>query len=282
MANVLEKSTMLESQMAMNRKQRKWISKLKSDEIQIIERYTTDKANQIAHEYIMSELAGFRRGVLAAMYLKFGDVIDTNDMHQVLMMANELAYRENYLKVWGADWMKKIDDINQLIKNEMDKLWDNDKIKTQNKMLHAIKKDSRFEKVSNKDIVLVFKELKDEKLGMKYENLEDQQKAVSKALDYIFEEEIDELDKKLEDERVEELEEMEEKTVVINETSIAKKESETLKNKFISFAEEREKIEARKREIEEEQKRLVEESGRLKVKEDKLSAAISLLEEIGM
>lgn len=55
------------------------------------------------------------------------------------------------------------------------------------------------------------------------------------------------------------------------------KNSESLKNKFVEFAEEKERIEKRKKEIEEEKKKLEQESINLNVKSDKLGQAIELL-----
>ncbi|WP_297639647.1 hypothetical protein [uncultured Clostridium sp.] len=284
MANVLETNTMFKNQMNMNRQQRKWINKLKSDEIQIIERYTTDKANKIANEYIFSELANFRIAILAAIYLKFGDTVTTNDLQEILMMANELSYRDDYLRNLGADWMKKIDEARELMKEEMKKLWENENIKTQNKMLHAIKMDSRFSQIGNKDIVVVFKEFKDEMSGIKIKGLEEKKSEVSKALDYIFKEEIDNI-------KVQKLENEQKKVITIdsvqelkmnNEGEKKMRKSEELKKEFVGLAEEKEKIEKEKELLEKELKKLSEEHSKVHVKEDKLGQAIEILESIGM
>ena len=284
MANALETNTMFKNQMNMNRQQRKWISKLKSNEIQIIERYTTDKANKIAHEYIFNELANFRIAILAVIYLKFGDAVNTNDLQEMLMMANELAYRDDYLRNLGADWMKKIDEARELMKEEMKKLWENENIKTQNKMLHAIKMDSRFSQIGNKDIVVVFKEFKDEMSGIKIKGLEEKKSEVSKALDYIFKEEIDNI-------KVQKLENEQKKVITIdsvqelkmnNEGEKKMRKSEELKKEFVGLAEEKEKIEKEKELLEKELKKLSEEHSKVHVKEDKLGQAIEILESIGM
>lgn len=285
MSNVLETQTMFKNQMNMNRQQRKWISKLKSDEIQIIEKYTTDKANKIAHEYIFNELANFRIAILAVIYLKFGDTVNTNDLQEMLMMANELAYRDDYLRNLGADWMKKIDEAKELMKIEMEKLWNKENIRTQNKMIHAIKMDSRFSQIGNKDIVVVFKEFKDEMSGIRIKEIDEQKHDVTKALDYIFNEEIDNIE-------VQKQENEQKKVITIDSVQELKmnnegdkkemRKSEELKKEFIVLAEEKEKIEKEKKLLEEELKKLSEEHSKVHVKEDKLGQAIEILESIGM
>ena len=60
------------------------------------------------------------------------------------------------------------------------------------------------------------------------------------------------------------------------------KNSESLKNQFVEFAREKEKIEERKKELEKEKKKLDEEAAKINVKSDKLGQAIELLESIGM
>lgn len=60
------------------------------------------------------------------------------------------------------------------------------------------------------------------------------------------------------------------------------KNSESLKNKFVEFAEEKERIENEKKMLEQKINKLGEEHSKLHIKEEKLGQAIELLESIGM
>lgn len=265
MSNVLEKTTMSRQQRRQRERLVKWINTLSKDKQAIINRVVEERAKQ----RFDNNFGNYIVSVMAALEIKFGDSINMNDIQEVVIMANILDKDKFYMKYEGDDWMKKLDIDTELMKKEIEKLFQNG-IASQNSMVREIKKDRKFKDIPIKDIVVIFKEIKDENKGIKLKEMNEAEKEIEKKLAYIFS------DEKVEDKK---------KVVKIysKEKEITKmKNSESLKNKFVEFAEEKERIEKRKKEIEEEKKKLEQESINLNVKSDKLGQAIELLESIGM
>lgn len=265
MSNVLEKTTMSRQQRRQQERLVKWINTLSKDKQAIINRVVEERAKQ----RFDNNFGNYIVSIMAALEIKFGDSINMNDIQEVVIMANILDKDKFYMKYEGDDWMKKLDIDTELMKKEIEKLFQNG-ITSQNSMVREIRKDRKFKDIPIKDIVVIFKEIKDENKGIKLKEMNEAEKEIEKKLAYIFSDEKSEDKKKV-------------VKIYSKEKEITKmKNSESLKNKFVEFAEEKERIEKRKKEIEEEKKKLEQESINLNVKSDKLGQAIELLESIGM
>lgn len=265
MSNVLEKTTMSRQQRRQQERLVKWVNTLSKDKQAIINRVVEERAKQ----RFDNNFGNYIVSVMAALEIKFADSIDMNDIQEVVVMANILDKDKFYMKYEGDDWMKKLDIDTELLRKEIEEKFKNG-ITSQNSIVKEMRKDERFKNIAVKDIVIIFKEIKDKAKGIELKEMNEAEKEIEKKLAYIFS------DEKAEDKK---------KVVKIysKEKEITKmKNSESLKNKFLEFAEEKERIEKRKKEIEEEKKKLEQESINLNVKSDKLGQAIELLESIGM
>ena len=265
MSNALEVKTMTRQQKRQQERLVKWVNTLSKDKQAIINRVVEERAKQ----RFDNNFGNYIVSVMAALEIKFGDIINMNDIQEVVVMANILDKDKFYMKYEGDDWMKKLDIDTELLKKEMEKKF-NSGITSQNSIVKEMRKDERFKNIAIKDIVIIFKEIKDKAKGIKLKEMNEAEKEIEKKIAYIFS------DEKAEDKK---------KVVKIEtkEKEITKmKNSETLKNQFVEFAREKEKIEERKKELEEEKKKLDEEAAKINVKSDKLGQAIELLESIGM
>lgn len=256
----------------MSRQQRRqqerlvnWVNTLSKDKQSVINRVVEERAKQIFD----NNFGNYIVSVMSALSLKFGDNIDMNDIQEVVVLAKILNKDKFYMKYEGDDWMKKLDIDTELLRKEIDKKFKNG-ITSQNSIVREIHKDVRFKNIPIKDIVINFKEIKDKHKGIEFKEMEETEKEVEENLAYIFSDEKPRGKRKV-------------VKIETKEKEIIKmKNSESLKNKFVEFAEEKEIIEKRKKEIEEEKKKLEQESINLNVKSDKLGQAIELLESIGM
>ena len=243
----------------------KWVNTLSKDKQAIINRVVEERINKNLNNNLGNYIASF----MAALVLKFGDSINMNDIQEIVVLANTLDKDKFYMKYEGDDWMKKLDIDTELLKKEMEKKF-NTGITSQNSIVKEIRKDERFKNIAIKDIVIIFKEIKDKAKGIKLKEMKESEKEMEQNLAYIFSDEKPKGKKKV-------------VKIETKEKEITKmKNSETLKNQFVEFAREKEKIEERKKELEEEKKKLDEEAAKINVKSDKLGQAIELLESIGM
>ena len=265
MSNVLEKTTMSRQQRRQQERLIKWVNTLSKDKQAIINRVVEERINKNLNNNLGNYIASF----MAALVIKFGDSINMNDIQEIVVLANTLDKDKFYMKYEGDDWMKKLDIDTELLKKEMEKKF-NSGITSQNSIVKEIRKDERFKNIPIKDIVIIFKEIKDKAKGIKLKEMKETEKEIEQNLAYIFSDEKPKGKKKV-------------VKIETKEKEITKmKNSETLKNQFVEFAREKEKIEERKKELEEEKKKLDEEAAKINVKSDKLGQAIELLESIGM
>ncbi|WP_317312293.1 hypothetical protein [Clostridium thermobutyricum] len=265
MSNALEVKTMTRQQKRQQERLVKWVNTLSKDKQAIINRVVEERINKNLNNNLGNYIASF----MAALVLKFGDSINMNDIQEIVVLANTLDKDKFYMKYEGDDWMKKLDIDTELLKKEMEKKF-NTGITSQNSIVKEIRKDERFKNIAIKDIVIIFKEIKDKAKGIKLKEMKESEKEMEQNLAYIFSDEKPKGKKKV-------------VKIETKEKEITKmKNSETLKNQFVEFAREKEKIEERKKELEEEKKKLDEEAAKINVKSDKLGQAIELLESIGM
>lgn len=265
MSNALEVKTMTRQQKRQQERLVKWVNTLSKDKQAIINRVVEERINKNINNNLGNYIASF----MAALVLKFGDSINMNDIQEIVVLANILDKDKFYMKYEGDDWMKKLDIDTELLKKEMEKKF-NTGITSQNSMVKEIRKDERFKNIAIKDMVIIFKEIKDKAKGIKLKEMKESEKEIEQNLAYILSDEKPKGKKKV-------------VKIETKEKEITKmKNSETLKNQFVEFAREKEKIEERKKELEEEKKKLDEEAAKINVKSDKLGRAIELLESIGM
>lgn len=265
MSNALEVKTMTRQQKRQQERLVKWVNTLSKDKQAIINRVVEERINKNLNNNLGNYIASF----MAALVLKFGDSINMNDIQEIVVLANTLDKDKFYMKYEGDDWMKKLDIDTELLKKEMEKKF-NSGITSQNSIVKEMRKDERFKNIAIKDIVIIFKEIKDRAKGIKLKEMQETEKEMEQNLAYIFSDEKPKGKKKV-------------VKLETKEKEITKmKNSETLKNQFVEFAREKEKIEERKKELEEEKKKLDEEAAKINVKSDKLGQAIELLESIGM
>ena len=265
MANALEVKTMTRQQKRQQERLVKWANTLSKDKQAIINRVFEERINKNLNNNLGNYIASFR----AALVLKFGDSINMNDIQEVVVMANILDKDKFYMKYEGDDWMKKLDIDTEMLKKEMEKKF-NSGITSQNSIVKEMHKDERFKNIAIKDIVIIFKEIKDKAKGIKLKEMQETEKEINEKVAYILSDE-----KPRGKRKVVKLETKEKEIIKM-------KNSESLKNQFVEFAREKEKIEERKKELEEEKKKLDEEAAKINVKSDKLGQAIELLESIGM
>ena len=243
----------------------KWVNTLSTDKQAIINRVVEEKAKQ----RFDNNYGNYVVSVMAALELKFGDSINMNDIQEVIVTANILNKDKFYMKYKGEDWMKKLDIDTELLRKEIEKKFKNG-ITSQNSIVREIHKDERFKNIAIKDIVINFKEIKDKHKGIEFKEMEETEKEVEENLAYIFSDEKPRGKKKV-------------VKIETKEKEIIKmKNSESLKNKFVEFAEEKERIENEKKTLEKKINELGEEHSKLHIKEEKLGQAIELLESIGM
>lgn len=265
MANALEVKTMTRQQKRQQERLVKWVNTLSKDKQAIINRVVEERINKNLNNNLGNYIASF----MAALVLKFGDSINMNDIQEIVVLANTLDKDKFYMKYEGDDWMKKLDIDTELLRKEMEKKF-NSGITSQNSMVKEMHKDERFKNIAIKDIVVIFKEIKDKAKGIKLKEMQETEKEINEKVAYILSDEKPKGKKKV-------------VKIETKEKEITKmKNSETLKNQFVEFAREKEKIEERKKELEEEKKKLDEEAAKINVKSDKLGQAIELLESIGM
>lgn len=265
MANALEVKTMTRQQKRQQERLVKWVNTLSKDKQAIINRVVEERINKNLNNNLGNYIASF----MAALVLKFGDSINMNDIQEIVVLANTLDKDKFYMKYEGDDWMKKLDIDTELLRKEMEKKF-NSGITSQNSMVKEMHKDERFKNIAIKDIVIIFKEIKDKAKGIKLKEMQETEKEINEKVAYILSDEKPKGKKKV-------------VKIETKEKEITKmKNSETLKNQFVEFAREKEKIEERKKELEEEKKKLDEEAAKINVKSDKLGQAIELLESIGM
>ncbi len=265
MANALEVKTMTRQQKRQQERLVKWVNTLSKDKQAIINRVVEERINKNLNNNLGNYIASF----MAALVLKFGDSINMNDIQEVVVLANTLDKDKFYMKYEGDDWMKKLDIDTELLKKEMEKKF-NSGITSQNSIVKEMRKDERFKNIAIKDIVIIFKEIKDKAKGIKLKEMQETEKEINEKVAYILSDEKPKGKKKV-------------VKIETKEKEITKmKNSESLKNQFVEFAREKEKIEERKKELEEEKKKLDEEAAKINVKSDKLGQAIELLESIGM
>lgn len=265
MANALEVKTMTRQQKRQQERLVKWVNTLSKDKQAIINRVVEERINKNLNNNLGNYIASF----MAALVLKFGDSINMNDIQEIVVLANTLDKDKFYMKYEGDDWMKKLDIDTELLKKEMEKKF-NSGITSQNSIVKEMRKDERFKNIAIKDIVIIFKEIKDKAKGIKLKEMQETEKEINEKVAYILSDEKPKGKKKV-------------VKIETKEKEITKmKNSETLKNQFVEFAREKEKIEERKKELEEEKKKLDEEAAKINVKSDKLGQAIELLESIGM
>ena len=265
MSNALEVKTMSRQQRRQQERLVKWVNTLSKDKQAIINRVVEERAKQ----RFDNNFGNYIVSVMAALEIKFGDSINMNDIQEIVVLANILDKDKFYMKYEGDDWMKKLDIDTELLRKEMEKKF-NSGITSQNSIVKEIRKDERFKNIPIKDIVIIFKEIKDKAKGIKLKEMQETEKEINEKVAYILSDEKPRGKKKV-------------VKIETKEKEIIKmKNSESLKNKFVEFAEEKERIEKRKKEIEEEKKKLEQESINLNVKSDKLGQAIELLESIGM
>lgn len=265
MSNALEVKTMTRQQKRQQERLVKWVNTLSKDKQAIINRVVEERINKNLNNNLGNYIASF----MAALVLKFGDSINMNDIQEIVVLANTLDKDKFYMKYEGDDWMKKLDIDTELLKKEMEKKF-NSGITSQNSMVKEIRKDERFKNIAIKDIVIIFKEIKDRAKGIKLKEMQETEKEINEKVAYILSDE-----KPRGKRKVVKLETKEKEIIKM-------KNSESLKNQFVEFAREKEKIEERKKELEEEKKKLDEEAAKINVKSDKLGQAIELLESIGM
>ncbi|ENY98421.1 hypothetical protein HMPREF1092_03360 [Clostridium thermobutyricum] len=265
MANALEVKTMTRQQKRQQERLVKWVNTLSKDKQAIINRVVEERINKNLNNNLGNYIASF----MAALVLKFEDSINMNDIQEIVVLANTLDKDKFYMKYEGDDWMKKLDIDTELLRKEMEKKF-NSGITSQNSMVKEMHKDERFKNIAIKDIVIIFKEIKDKAKGIKLKEMQETEKEINEKVAYILSDEKPKGKKKV-------------VKIETKEKEITKmKNSETLKNQFVEFAREKEKIEERKKELEEEKKKLDEEAAKINVKSDKLGQAIELLESIGM
>ena len=265
MANALEVKTMTRQQKRQQERLVKWVNTLSKDKQAIINRVVEERINK----NLNNNFGNYIVSVMAALVLKFGDSINMNDIQEVVVMANILDKDKFYMKYEGDDWMKKLDIDTELLRKEMEKKF-NSGITSQNSIVKEIRKDERFKNIPIKDIVIIFKEIKDKAKGIKLKEMQETEKEINEKVAYILSDE-----KPRGKRKVVKLETKEKEIIKM-------KNSESLKNQFVEFAREKEKIEERKKELEKEKKKLDEEAAKINVKSDKLGQAIELLESIGM
>lgn len=265
MANALEVKTMTRQQKRQQERLVKWVNTLSKDKQAIINRVVEERINKNLNNNLGNYIASF----MAALVLKFGDSINMNDIQEIVVLANTLDKDKFYMKYEGDDWMKKLDIDTELLRKEMEKKF-NSGITSQNSMVKEMHKDERFKNIAIKDIVVIFKEIKDKAKGIKLKEMQETEKEINEKVAYILSDE-----KPRGKRKVVKLETKEKEIIKM-------KNSESLKNQFVEFAREKEKIEERKKELEEEKKKLDEEAAKINVKSDKLGQAIELLESIGM
>lgn len=175
MSNVLEKTTMSRQQRRQQERLVKWINTLSKDKQAIINRVVEERAKQ----RFDNNFGNYIVSIMAALEIKFGDSINMNDIQEVVIMANILDKDKFYMKYEGDDWMKKLDIDTELMKKEIEKLFQNG-ITSQNSMVREIRKDRKFKDIPIKDIVVIFKEIKDENKGIKLKEMNEAEKEIEK------------------------------------------------------------------------------------------------------
>lgn len=188
MANALEVKTMNRQQRRSYEKNMsktiKWINSLTQDQLKIIKKMTDDKAQEL--NYLrLSEL----QTDIGAAIIALQPQISVNDIQRILVLANEYARQsEEFVNKYGKEWLNVIKEKHDPIKEEIKKLYENG-VHAQNSIIKEIKKIKDFKEIPQKDIVIIFKEFKEELEGKEIKEINSSDEKVQDALNYIFKDE---------------------------------------------------------------------------------------------
>lgn len=180
MSNALEVKTMTRQQRRQQERLLTWVNTLSKDKQAIINKVVEDKTRQ----QFDSNYGNYIVSVMASLELKFGDSINLNDIQEIIVMANILDKDKFYRKYKGDDWMKKLDIDTKLMREEIEKHF-KDGVKSQNSIVKEIRKDKRFKDIAIKDIVVIFKEIKDKYRGIELKEMNAAEKEIEQKLAYI-------------------------------------------------------------------------------------------------
>lgn len=181
MSNALEVVTMNRQQRRAYQKTIDWVNSLSKDKQEIIDRVVRERAAAMN----LAEMVNFQMSFSAALITLHEDKFTMNDIQELVVLANKYADDREYIRKYGKDWMIMFEKQREEMKKEMKKLYES-RTKSQNAMVKAIKAEKKFKDIPQKDIVVVFKELKDELSGVKVKDMEESRKDVEDALAYIF------------------------------------------------------------------------------------------------
>ena len=188
MGNALEVKTMNRQQRRSYEKNMsktiKWINSLTQDQLKIIKKMTDDKAQEL--NYLrLSEL----QTDIGAAIIALQPQISVNDIQRILVLANEYARQsEEFVNKYGKEWLNVIKEKHDPIKEEIKKLYENG-VHAQNSIIKEIKKIKDFKEIPQKDIVIIFKEFKEELEGKEIKEINSSDEKVQDALNYIFKDE---------------------------------------------------------------------------------------------
>ncbi|WP_338627648.1 hypothetical protein QJR52_07125 [Clostridium baratii] len=181
MSNALEVKTMNRQQRRRHEQLIAWVNSLSKDKQAIIDSVVRERAAAMN----LAEMVNFQMSFSAALITLHEDKFNMNDIQEIVVLANKYADDREYIRKYGKDWMIMFEKQREEMKKEMKKLYESG-TKSQNSMVKSIKAEKKFKDISQKDIVVVFKELKDELSGVKVKDMEENRKDVEDALAYIF------------------------------------------------------------------------------------------------
>lgn len=179
--NALEVKTMNRQQRRRHEQLIAWVNSLSKDKQTIIDSVIRERAADIT----LANMVNFQMSFSAALITLYEDKFNMNDIQELIILANRYAEDKTYINRFGDEWVSMFEKQKENMKKEMTKLFE-EGVKSQNAMVKFIKKNKDFKDIPQKDIVVVFKELKDEIAGIKIKDMEESKLDVDKALDYIF------------------------------------------------------------------------------------------------
>lgn len=259
----------------MNRQQKRkqerniaWVNSLSKEKQEIINSVVEARAADIS----LSNIINFQTGMLAAITIKAENIFNYNDLQEIMVLGNALSKDNKLKEEYRKEWMFMLDDLRPELINKIEELFEKG-VTSQAKIIGEVKKIKKFSKISNKDIVLIFKEVKDSKKGLKIKEPEEVKDDVSKAIDYIFSEEIQ--DKKEAETEKDEVKLINSDFINGNQCIKDNKVTGILEGEFFKVDTDIEELNKKRSEIDAE-------INRKRVRQSKLGEAIKILKNIDM
>ncbi|MGL6186060.1 MAG: hypothetical protein ACRC1T_11845 [Clostridium chrysemydis] len=175
----------------MNRQQKRkqernlaWVNSLSKEKQEIINSVVESRAADIS----LSNIINFQTGMLAAITIKAENIFNYNDLQEIMVLGNALSKNNKLKEEYREEWMFMLDDLRPELVNKIEELFEKG-VTSQARIVGEVKKIKKFSKIANKDIVLIFKEVKDSKSGLKIKDPDETKYDVDQALKYIFSDE---------------------------------------------------------------------------------------------